>query len=148
MLKILMGPNVRILMGQSFVSWTNVHGPVAWAQGLAHGPGPGPMAAPHPPKPSPATARRRRPGGGGPCAQGHGPMPMCPGAKTLANECFDIWVHKYFSIPLFLAYLIFSMSDFICKQYGGKVFTPPSIPQSHFGQKIGFIFLTSKSKFN
>ena len=38
----------------------------------------------------------RRPGGGGPCAQGHGPMPMCPGAKALAHEYFDIWAHKYF----------------------------------------------------
>ena len=46
MLKILMGPNVKILMGQSFGSWTHGHGPMAWAQGLAHGPGPGPMAAP------------------------------------------------------------------------------------------------------
>ena len=34
--------------------------------------------------------------GGGPCAQGHGPMPMCPGAKALAHEYFDIWAHKYF----------------------------------------------------
>ena len=35
MLKILMGPNVKILMGQSFGSWTHGHGPMAWAQGLA-----------------------------------------------------------------------------------------------------------------
>ena len=58
-----MGPNVKILMGQSFGSWTHGHGPMAWAQGLAHGPGPGPMAAPgkcgyqgggrHKPKPRP-----------------------------------------------------------------------------------------------
>ena len=34
--------------------------------------------------------------GMGPCAQGHGPMPMCPGAKALAREYFDIWAHKYF----------------------------------------------------
>ena len=34
-----MGPNVKILMGQSFGSWTHGHGPMAWAQGLAHGPG-------------------------------------------------------------------------------------------------------------
>ena len=27
---------------------------------------------------------------------GHGPMPMCPGAKALAHEYFDIWAHKYF----------------------------------------------------
>ena len=34
MLKILMGPNVKILMGQSFGSWTHGHGPMAlgaWA---------------------------------------------------------------------------------------------------------------------
>ena len=30
----------------------------------------------------------------GPWAQGHGPM--CPGAKALAHEYFDIWAHKYF----------------------------------------------------
>ena len=29
MLKILMGPNVKILMGQSFGSWTHGHGPMA-----------------------------------------------------------------------------------------------------------------------
>ena len=37
-------------------------------------------------------------------AQAHGPrarlwpqvMPMCPGAKALAHEYFDIWAHKYF----------------------------------------------------
>ena len=42
------------------------------------------------------AAAAGRPGGGGPCAQGHGPMPMCPGAKALAHEYFDIWAHKYF----------------------------------------------------
>ena len=34
MLKILMGPNVKILMGQSFGAWTHGHGPMAlgaWA---------------------------------------------------------------------------------------------------------------------
>ena len=88
MLKILMGPNVKILMGQSFGSSTHGHGPMAWAQGLWYltfpGGGGGPAAA------------AGRPGGGGPCAQGHGPMPMCPGAKALAHEYFDIWAHKYF----------------------------------------------------
>ena len=42
MLKILMGPNVKILMGQSFGSWTHGHGPMAlraWA--AAAGPPPG-----------------------------------------------------------------------------------------------------------
>ena len=48
MLKIFMGPNVKILMGQSFGFWTHGHGP------------------------------------------------MCPGAKALAHEYFDIWAHKYF----------------------------------------------------
>ena len=50
MLKILMGPNVKILMGQSFGSWTHGHGPMAlgaWA------------AAARPP------GRRRRAGGAG-----------------------------------------------------------------------------------
>ena len=32
MLKILMGPNVKILIGQSFGSWTHGHG----AKALAH----------------------------------------------------------------------------------------------------------------
>ena len=32
-----MGPNVKILMGQSFGSWTHGHGPMTWAQ-LALGP--------------------------------------------------------------------------------------------------------------
>ena len=38
MLKILMGPNVKILMAQSFGSWTHGHGPMAlgsWALALA-----------------------------------------------------------------------------------------------------------------
>ena len=41
-------------------------------------------------------------GGGGPGpGQGLGPgpappMPICPGAKALAHEYFDIWAHKYF----------------------------------------------------
>ena len=74
---MLMGPNVKILTGQSFGSWTHGHGPMAWAQGPAHGPGP--IAHQLPP---PGT--------------GHGPMPMCPGAKALAHEYFDIWAHKYF----------------------------------------------------
>ena len=88
MLQILMGPNVEILMGQSFGSWTHGHGPMAWAQGLA-------LAA--------AGEVCGTRGGGragaqgqGPWAQGHGPMPMCPGAKALAHEYFDIWAHKYF----------------------------------------------------
>ena len=84
MLQMLMGPNVEILMGQSFASWTHGHGPMAMCPlGTTHfpgaramGPGPGPWARPW--------------------AQGHGPMPMCPGAKALAHEYFDIWAHKYF----------------------------------------------------
>ena len=38
MLKILMGPNVKILMGQSFGSWTHGHWPMAlgpWALAAA-----------------------------------------------------------------------------------------------------------------
>ena len=85
MLKILMGPNVKILMGQSFGSWTHGHGRGEWGW---LGGGAGGAAGP--------AAAAGRPGGGGPCAQGHGPMPMCPGAKALAHEYFDIWAHKYF----------------------------------------------------
>ena len=44
--------------------------------GRRHGPRPGPM--------------------GQALGPGHGPMPMCPGAKALAHEYFDIWAHKYF----------------------------------------------------
>ena len=77
MLKILMGPNVKILMGQSFGSWT-------WARAHGLGPGPGPWA------------RAWAHGAPDAEAQGHGPMPMCPGAKALAHEYFDIWAHKYF----------------------------------------------------
>ncbi len=29
---------------------------------------------------------------------GHGPRPMCPGAKAVAHKNFDIWAHKYFDI--------------------------------------------------
>ena len=61
-------------------------GPRAWPMGL--GPGRPPPLVPHT---SPAAAQ-----GQGPWAQGHGPMPMCPGAKALAHEYFDIWAHKYF----------------------------------------------------
>ena len=79
MLKILMGSNVKILVGQSFGSWTHGHGP---------------MAAPR------RSVATRGGGGTGPMGQalgpGHGPMPMCPGAKALAHEYFDIWAHKYF----------------------------------------------------
>ena len=42
--------------------------------------------------------------GMGPKAQG--PMPMCPGARALADEYFDIWAHKYSSHTGFFAYLI------------------------------------------
>ena len=73
----------------------NTHGPKlwlldTWAWAAAGLPPPPPPLDPNLPR------RRRRPGGGGPCAQGHGPMPMCPGAKALAHEYFDIWAHKYF----------------------------------------------------
>ena len=63
----------------------NTHGPKLWLLDTwAHGPGPPP-------------GKCVVPGGGGPAAaQGHGPMPMCPGAKALAHEYFDIWAHKYF----------------------------------------------------
>ena len=55
-------------------TWAWVHGP--WHMG----PGSGKCVVP----------------GRGAAAQGHGPMPMCPGAKALAHEYFDIWAHKYF----------------------------------------------------
>ena len=78
MLKILMGPNVKILMGQSFGSWTHGHGPMALGAWAAAGPPPPPVPL------DPNLPRRRR------------PMPMCPGGKALAHEYFDIWGHKYF----------------------------------------------------
>ena len=88
MLKILMGPNVKILMGQSFGSWTHGHGPMAlgaWA------------AAARPPPPGKVRVQGGGAGGGGPAAEaGRRPMPMCPGAKALAHEYFHIWAHKYF----------------------------------------------------
>ena len=84
MLKILMGPNVKILMGKSFGSWTHGHGPMTCAQGLA-------LAAA-----GEVCGTRGGGGGAGPRARAHGPMPMCPGAKALAHEYFDIWAHKYF----------------------------------------------------
>ena len=94
MLKIPMGPNVKILMGQSFGSWTYGHGSMAWTQGLAHGPwrttpptGTHTSPARHGPRPGPM---------GQALGPGHWPMPMCPGAKALAHEYFDIWAHKYF----------------------------------------------------
>ena len=70
MLKILMGPNVKILMGQSFGSWTHGHGPMALGAWAA-------AALP---------------------AHSHGPRLMCPGpgVKTLAHKYFGIWAHKYF----------------------------------------------------
>ena len=42
MLKILMGPNVKILMGQSFGSWTHGHGPMALGAWAAAVPPPSP----------------------------------------------------------------------------------------------------------
>ena len=74
----------------------------SWAKALAPGhmgmgPWPGPRAWPWPPPPPPPPGTTDFPGGGqGPWAQGHGPRPMCPGAKALAHEYFDIWAHKYF----------------------------------------------------
>ena len=79
----------------------NTHGPKlwlldtwAWAHGLGQGPGPGPA-----PPLVPTLLRRRHGPRPGPMGQalgpGHGLMPMCPGAKVLAHEYFDIWVHKY-----------------------------------------------------
>ena len=91
-----MGPNVKILMGQSFGSWTHGHGPMAlgpWALVLAPG----------------APGTTHFPGcGPGPGPMGDGPMPRCSGAKALAHEYFDIWAHEYFWPTRFLAYLIFS----------------------------------------
>ena len=43
--KILLGPNVKILMGQSFGSWTHGPEPMAlgpWPVPMGLGPGPGP----------------------------------------------------------------------------------------------------------
>ena len=90
-----MGPNVKILMGQSFGSWTHGHGPMAlgaWA------------AAARPPGRRRrgsvwyrgGEGRRRRGHWASPWAQTMGPsLLMCPGAKALAHKYFDIWAHKY-----------------------------------------------------
>ena len=83
MLKILMGPNVKILMGQSFGSWTHGRGPMAL--------GPWSLALIPRLPPGKCVVQGGVDGGAGP-----GPRPMCPGAKALAHEYFDIWAHKYF----------------------------------------------------
>ena len=68
----------------------------AWAHG------PGRMGRRRPAARPPGRRRRGRlgsggGGGGGPAAAARRrPMPMCPGAKALAHEYFDIWAHKYF----------------------------------------------------
>ena len=101
MLKILMGPNVKILMGQSFGSWTHGHGPM--------GPGPGPCAA------AGEVCGTRGRGGGG---QGPGPGPMGPGPCVQEPKLWPMSMLTFgpigiFSIPFLFAYLIFSISDFI-----------------------------------
>ena len=79
------GPNLKALapahMGMG--PWPWAHGPWAaggWGEAAAQGQGQGPP----PPTPTPHAAA------------GPTPMPMCPGAKALAHEYFDIWAHKYF----------------------------------------------------
>ena len=67
----------------------NTHGPKLWLlDTLAWAHGPGSMgrrrrAAAAGEGLGGGGGAARRPGGGGPCAQGHGPMPMCPGAKPV-----------------------------------------------------------------
>ena len=91
-----MGPNVKILMGQSFGSWTHGHGPMAWAQGLAHGPGPGPMK----------VWVGGGGGGGGRAAAAHapramGPCPCVQEPKLWPMSIFTFGPISIFSIPDF-----------------------------------------------
>ena len=75
------------MLKNRFGSWTHGHGPMAL----------GAWAAAARPLPPPHPWYLTFPGGGGPAAAaGRRPMPMCPGAKALAHEYFDIWAHKYF----------------------------------------------------
>ena len=69
--------------GQNLNTYKNIQGKITLTRPgpWTHGPGPGP--------------RRHGPMGQA-LGPDHGPMPMCPGAKALAHEYFDIWAHKYF----------------------------------------------------
>ena len=87
-----MGPNVKILMGQSFGSWTHGHGPppgrhrrAAAAAGEVCGGGGAAVAA-----------WRRRPMRPGPWAHAH-----------VSRSQTGFLAYRFFSIPDFLAYLIF-----------------------------------------
>ena len=98
MLKILMGPNVKILMGQSFGSWTHGHGPMAlgaWA------------AAAGPPPPGKVRYQGGRRGGGpGPRARAHGPRAMGPCPCVQEPKLWPM------SILTFGPISIFSIPDF------------------------------------
>ena len=96
MLKILMGPNVKILMGQSFGSWTHGHGPMAWAQGLA-------LAAA---REVCGTRGRGGGGGGGPAAAAHAPRAMGPCPCVQEPKLWPM------SILTFGPISIFSIPDF------------------------------------
>ena len=99
MLKILMGPNVKILMGQSFGSWTHGPGPMAlgtWALAAA-----GEVCG----------TRGGGGGGGGPAAAAHAPRAMgpCPCVQEpklwpmsiLTFGPISIFSIPFFSIPYF-----------------------------------------------
>ena len=70
------------MLKNRFGSWTHGHGPMALGAWAAAARPPGRRAAAAPSTPH--------------AAAGPTPMPMCPGAKALAHEYFDIWAHKYF----------------------------------------------------
>ena len=110
MLKILMSPNVKILMGQSFGSWTQRHGSMAlgsWALALAAagvcvvpagrgGGGQGQAMGPYP-------LSRRRPRTR---ARAHGPRAMGPGPCVQEPKLWPM------SILTFGPVCIFSIPDF------------------------------------
>ena len=90
-----MGPNVKILMGQSFGSWTHGHGPPPGRRRRA--------AAAAPPPPRTLTFPG---GGGGPAAAAHapramGPCPCVQEPKLWPMSILTFGLISMFSIPFF-----------------------------------------------
>ena len=91
MLKILMGPNVKILMGQSFGSWTHGHGPMALGlRALGSGPPPGKCVVGG----GWAAEPRAR-------AKAHGPRSIGPGPCVQEPKLWPMSILTFGSISMF-----------------------------------------------
>ena len=100
-----MGPNVKILMGQSFGSWTHGHGPMALGAWAAAARPPGRRrraggALPPPTQTFPGAAMGPGPGPWArPWAQAMGPCPCVQEPNLWPMSIFTFWPISMFSLP-------------------------------------------------